>query len=94
MFCSYRQSNSTCFPNPDDDSISIEKQNHFRILREVRGLVFDAKTKQIKCRPLHKFFNLNEMKETKLEYVAQLYKSEKFHVLEKLDGMMIGMFVN
>lgn len=65
----------------------------FQMLREVRGLVFHAQTKQILSRPLHKFFNLNEMPETSIDRVSTLLANqqlEQFEVLEKMDGMMIG----
>lgn len=55
------------------------------IRRECRGLKFD-KNGFILARPYHKFFNINEKNETKLD---SLDFSKKHILLEKLDGSMI-----
>jgi RNA ligase len=54
--------------------------------RECRGLVFDLEGKLINRR-FHKFFNVNERDETRLENVDL---SVKHHILEKLDGSMVS----
>lgn len=59
------------------------------VLRECRGLVFDAGTGQVISRRYHKFFNLGEREETREDKIDW---SKKFHVLEKLDGSMVTIF--
>lgn len=55
------------------------------ILRECRGLVFDADGKLI-SRRLHKFFNLNEREDTKMEVLPW---DQTYYIMDKLDGSMI-----
>ena len=55
------------------------------ILRECRGITFDAQG-QVISRPFHKFFNINEREETLLQNIDL---SKGYEVLEKLDGAMI-----
>lgn len=59
------------------------------ILRECRGLIFCTEGKVL-ARRLHKFFNVNERAETKLE---NLDLSKSHFILEKLDGSMITPFM-
>lgn len=65
------------FPETHDIKSSIR--------RECRGLKFDTKG-FILARPYHKFFNINEREETKLE---NLDLNKNHCVLEKLDGSMV-----
>ena len=69
----------------DDDDNDI----HGGIIRhECRGIIFD-KEGNIMSRPFHKFFNVNELKETK-EAVIENSIREKAHVImEIMDGSMI-----
>lgn len=60
------------------------------IRRELRGIIFDAKTGDIIRRPFHKFFNVNEREETQ-DHVVDL--SRPHAILEKLDGSMIAPFI-
>ena len=53
--------------------------------REMRGLVM-RNTGEVVVRGLHKFFNIGQLKETKLHTLSKLQVVE---VLEKLDGQMI-----
>lgn len=54
--------------------------------RECRGLVFDKQGNLINRR-FHKFFNVNEREETRLEAIDW---SKPHHILEKLDGSMVS----
>lgn len=63
---------------------------HRRILRECRGLIFCANTGKVLARRYHKFFNIGERDETQ----AHLIDLSLPHViLEKLDGSMITPFL-
>jgi RNA ligase len=63
---------------------------HAAILRECRGLIFDAKSGNLIRRPLHKFFNLGEREESR----GDNFKSEDIvGVYDKLDGSMIAPFM-
>ena len=55
------------------------------IRRECRGLAFDTEG-EIISRPYHKFFNVNEKEETKIDKIDLTHSHV---VLEKLDGSMI-----
>jgi RNA ligase len=57
--------------------------------REARGVVFDANGKTI-ARPLHKFFNVNQMEHT---LVANIDWSSVDRVMQKRDGSMIHTVV-
>lgn len=57
------------------------------VMREFRGLIFDAVTGELIRRPFHKFFNLNERAETR-----DIDFSANHDILEKLDGSMIAPF--
>lgn len=83
-FCSYRLGTSDNFPDPESAKDEKEK-TRFKLLREIRGLVFDAKTLELVSRPFQKFFNVNETPETKMDKIE--LKGD-FWVLEKLDGSM------
>lgn len=56
------------------------------ILRECRGLIMCKRTGNVLARRLHKFWNLNEKSETRVE---NLDFSSPHVVLDKLDGSMI-----
>lgn len=56
------------------------------ILRELRGLIFDAKSGLVCSRRFQKFFNMNEREETKFENIDW---SKRHWVMEKLDGSMV-----
>jgi len=55
-------------------------------LRECRGIVFNTKTGKVAGRPLHKFFNVGEREETRVE---NLDWSKVVRVMDKRDGSMI-----
>ncbi len=63
-------------------------------LRECRGIVFDKETGKVVGRPLHKFFNVNERAESRVENLP----STIARMMDKRDGSMIhtvnvgGMF--
>jgi RNA ligase len=55
-------------------------------LRECRGIVFSKRTGQVTGRPLHKFFNVGEREETRIE---NLDWTKVKRVTPKYDGSMI-----
>jgi RNA ligase len=57
--------------------------------RMCRGLILDLKNQKILAYPFDKFFNLDQMPETKYTVLETL---GKFETSEKLDGSMIIMF--
>lgn len=57
--------------------------------RMCRGLILDMDNKRVLAWPFDKFFNLDQMPETKYENLEAL---GKFSTSEKLDGSMIIMF--
>lgn len=57
---------------------------------QARGIIFNIETKDIVCRPMKKFLNLNEAESTKLE---NLPKGE-FFITEKLDGSCVSSWVD
>jgi len=59
------------------------------IRRECRGLIFCPKTQRITRRPLHKFWNVNERDETRLDV---LNFDIPHKVYTKLDGSMLVPF--
>lgn len=79
----YMVSNEETFPSP------VKSREH-SILREIRGLKFCEKSGEILQRPFHKFFNLNEKEETKIENIDF---DEPHTVLEKLDGSMVAPII-
>lgn len=62
----------------------LSRDKYAAIRRECRGLIFDARTKELVSRPYHKFFNYGER-----EDVQVVDLSRKHRVLTKLDGSMI-----
>lgn len=63
-----------------------ERELHYNIRRECRGMIFDRDGKIIR-RPLHKFFNVNEREET---LARNIDLSQPHIILEKLDGSSIS----
>lgn len=61
------------------------------LLKECRGLIFNAETGELLSRPYHKFFNVNENDWTQFE---DLPWHEPHVILEKLDGSMIRPIVD
>ncbi len=59
------------------------------ILRECRGLIFDADTGAVIARRLHKFWNLSQRPETQ---VGVIDWSAPHIIMDKLDGSMITPF--
>lgn len=57
--------------------------------RECRGITFDANG-ELLCRPLHKFFNINERPDTQL---ANLAWGRLTRVMPKLDGSMLTPYL-
>ena len=56
------------------------------LLRELRGIIFDNKTRKVLSRRYHKFFNVGEKEET---LFANLPISRHTILLDKLDGSMV-----
>jgi RNA ligase len=69
-----------------EDSFPVVDSVHAALRRECRGLVFDLDGSVINRR-YHKFFNVNERDETRLENVDL---SKPHRILEKLDGSMVS----
>lgn len=86
---SYFFTRSDTFPDPTQ--VTGEKRRNYQIRRECRGLVFNQKTGEIISRRYHKFFNLGERPETKIEAIDW---SRDFIILEKLDGSMVVVYNN
>lgn len=56
---------------------------------EARGIMFNQDTKEIMCRPMEKFFNVNENPLSTIEALGPIDK-----VYEKLDGSLISSFMD
>jgi hypothetical protein len=63
------------------DCIKEKKWNDTN--KQARGIIFYAPTAKVACRPFSKFFNMDELPETKLE---NLPLDQPFIIWEKLDG--------
>ena len=79
----YLNNSTETFPDVWDGKIFDHAAT---VRRECRGLIFDAKTKRVIARRLHKFWNLNERLETAEENIPDKHS---MRVYEKLDGSMI-----
>ena len=80
--------NDDSFPHPQ--LASDEKTARlWQIRRECRGIIFSKSTGKVISRRFHKFFNVNEVSETKFNRVDL---SKPYVILEKLDGSMISPF--
>lgn len=78
----YIYKTDTTFPDVVDRTSAI--------LRECRGIIFDASTGKVLRRPLHKFFNLEE----RPEYSCDKINFNKPHIiLAKLDGSQVAPFL-
>ena len=66
----------------------IAKEDTFNSewLRECRGIVFEKKTGRLLSRPFHKFFNIGEKNDTRIENIQGL---KILAVKEKIDGSMV-----
>lgn len=73
----------------DATTFTIGDETERAIRREFRGITFDTETGLILSRPLHKFFNLGENQDSRVEDHQDISDSL---VLEKLDGSMIHAF--
>lgn len=62
---------------------------HAKIMRELRGITFCAKTGEVLRRPLHKFFNYNQTAEN---HESILDAKKIVAVYDKLDGSMCAPF--
>ena len=78
------------FPNPEE--ANDERTKLLRQLRrECRGIVF-SKDGKLLARRFHKFFNINENKESKVENI-KFDENCEYEILQKLDGSMISPFI-
>lgn len=59
--------------------------------RMCRGLILDMKNRRVLAWPFNKFFNLDQMPETKYNNLVEL---GEFETTEKLDGSMIIAFID
>ena len=87
---SYTLIKEDTFPDPKEAPDERTKLL-WQLRRECRGLIF-SKEGKVLARRFHKFFNLNEKKETKLENIP-FSSSTKYVLLTKLDGSMISPFL-
>jgi RNA ligase len=71
---------SFCYMISDNDTFDTPEA------RECRGIVFDQDTGAVVCRPLHKFFNLGEREDTRLENLPDDIR----RIMDKRDGSMIN----
>jgi RNA ligase len=70
-----------------EDTFPTVVDKNTAILREARGMIF-APNGELISRPFHKFFNVNERKETLLQNIE--FGSHK--IMTKLDGSMVRPF--
>ncbi|GAM23053.1 hypothetical protein SAMD00019534_062280 [Acytostelium subglobosum LB1] len=73
------------FPDPMKET-DPKKSFLLKVRRECRGIIFDAATGKLLSRKFHKFFNVNELLETKADKIDL---SEPYILMEKIDGSMI-----
>ena len=74
----------------DENGNFASKQDEmYAIRRECRGIKFDSKTGLVIARLFHKFFNLQEREETRIDDDFDLGVSDHY-VLAKYDGSMIA----
>lgn len=71
------------FPPFGDDPVENER---LAILRECRGITFRLSTGDLLSRPLHKFFNIGERRDTDPDMIDF---SKPHRILTKLDGSML-----
>lgn len=77
----YRINSAEAFPPVVDYGTAVR--------REFRGITFCSKTGKLIRRPYNKFFNINELEETRLENINL---NSPHVIMEKLDGSMIACF--
>jgi RNA ligase len=56
--------------------------------RECRGITFDSVTGKVICRPLHKFFNINERPDTHYDQLPSV--DHIVRMMDKMDGSMLS----
>ncbi len=61
----YRYTMADTFPDPNEPGIDTAERRRRQLVRECRGITFDAKSGQVIARKFHKFFNLGERDETR-----------------------------
>lgn len=66
------------------------KQAWNSVNSQARGIIFNIETKDIHCRPMCKFMNLDEIESTKLENLPD----GNFFIQEKLDGSCVSSWVD
>ncbi len=71
----------------DQETQTEKKWNNFN--RMCRGLIVDPSRRAVLAYPFDKFFNLDEMPETKYDVLESL---GSFEVSEKLDGSMLTLY--
>ncbi|KAL0482561.1 hypothetical protein AKO1_014431 [Acrasis kona] len=86
VFIKYKSPLSDTFPDPSKALTEDEKFN-LEVRRECRGIGFNKETGKIVTRKFHKFFNLNEVEESRIDKIDF---DRPFIVLEKLDGQLVS----
>lgn len=71
--------------------VSMKGMWSSELLKECRGLIFNADSGELLSRPYHKFFNVGENEWTQM---SDLPWNEPHVILEKLDGSMIRPIVD
>ena len=74
------------FPEYTGDPV---RDREIGMIRECRGIIFDAKTGNVISRRLHKFFNIGQIAETQIEH---LDFNREHVIMDKMDGSMIAPF--
>src|ERR1700722_8255674 len=86
----YRYAMADTFPGPVEAGIDLLEARRRALLRECRGITFDARTGKVIARKFHKFFNLGE----RLETQPHLIDWTRPHVrLVKADGSLMTPLV-
>lgn len=82
----YRYTMADTFADPDAEGIGQAEAQRRALVRECRGITFDARSGQVIARKFHKFFNLGERPET----LPHLIDWARPHVrLVKADGSLM-----
>lgn len=68
------------------------KKNWNNTTKKARGIIFDTHTGTVVCRPFTKFFNLEEMSNTKVKILARKLQKQKAFATKKLDGTCVAVW--
>lgn len=89
IFVKYHTNDNKTFP--ELSTAKDEKElRRFQILRECRGICFEKKTGKCIARRFHKFFNIDEREETRIENIDF---DRPYYLVEKLDGSLVSPLI-